>query len=40
MSSAQAERNLSMGDVAIAECEAKRKLLIDSWPKDPQPSTM
>lgn len=35
MTSAQTERNLGMGDVDLAACEAKRKLAVDSWPKRP-----
>jgi hypothetical protein len=34
MSSAQVERNLGQGDVDLAFCEAKRKLLLDSWPEE------
>jgi hypothetical protein len=33
MSSAQAERNISLGDVALAECDAKRQLGVNAWPK-------
>lgn len=33
MTSAQAEANISLGDVAIADCEAKRRLLVDAWPR-------
>lgn len=33
MSRAQAERNISLGDVALAECEAKRQLGVSAWPK-------
>ena len=33
MSKAQAERNISLGDVALAECDAKRQLGADAWPK-------
>jgi hypothetical protein len=33
MTSAQAEANISLGDVALADCEAKRRLLIDAWPQ-------
>lgn len=33
MSKAQAERNLGQGDVDLADCEAKRRMLYDAWPK-------
>jgi hypothetical protein len=33
MTSADAEAALRTGDVDLAECDAKRQLLIDAWPK-------
>lgn len=33
MTRAQAELNLGIADIDLAECEAKRKALIDAWPK-------
>jgi hypothetical protein len=33
MSKAQTERNISLGDVALAECDAKRQLGVDAWPQ-------
>lgn len=33
MSAAQVERNLGLADVDLADCEAKRKALINAWPK-------
>jgi hypothetical protein len=33
MSSANSEAGIRQGDLDLAECDAKRQLLIDSWPK-------
>jgi hypothetical protein len=33
MTKAQAEQNLGQGDIDLADCEGKRKMLIDAWPK-------
>ena len=33
MTSAQAEGAIRAGDAALFECEAKRQLLIDAWPR-------
>jgi hypothetical protein len=33
LSSADVERVIRLSDAAVAQCEAKRRLLIDAWPK-------
>ncbi|MBB3691441.1 hypothetical protein FHY05_000048 [Sphingomonas sp. BK580] len=33
MSSADMLRAMREGDVSLAECDARRQLLVDAWPK-------
>ncbi len=33
MTSADAERAIRLGDIVLAECEARRRLLAEAWPK-------
>jgi hypothetical protein len=33
MTSADTEGAIRQGDVDLAECDAKRQLLVDAWPK-------
>lgn len=32
MTKAQAEQNMAQGDIDLAACEAKRRLLLMAWP--------